>query len=55
MSDSREMIEIKIELFNCGYRFAYGDSLTVDHLQHAINNLERLRDRLDVELRKEQV
>ena len=55
MSDSREMIEIKIELFNAGYRFAYGDHLTVEHLNTAIAKLEYLRRRLDVEIRKEQV
>ena len=55
MSDSREIIEIKIELFNAGYRFAYGESLTVAQMDHVIANMQRLRERLDVELRKQEV
>ena len=55
MSDSREIIEIKIELFNLGYRFHHGDALSVAHLDRAIADLQRLRERLDVEIRKEQV
>ena len=55
MSDSREIIEIKIELFNLGYRFHHGDALSVAQMDRAIADLQRLRERLDVELRKEQV
>jgi hypothetical protein len=55
MSDSREIIEIKIELFNLGYRFHHGDVLSVAHLDQAIADLQRLRERLDVELRKQEV
>ena len=55
MMDSPEIIEIKIELFNLGYRFHHGDALSVAHLDRASADLQRLRERLDVEIRKEQV
>ena len=55
MMDSPEIIEIKIELFNLGYRFHHGDALSVAHMSQAISDLQRLRERLDVEIRKEQV
>ena len=55
MNDSREIIEIKIELFNLGYRFHHGDALSVAQMDRAIADLTRLRERLDVELRKQEV